>query len=95
MYDTRAGKVDCAMAKTPIDAALGQPAAAPEPVRVDAVWQRDPKAIEAEVLPRPALRHRASRNCGSGVHEHHHEEKEHHYGYVIDRAAEEETLCSQ
>ena len=61
MHDAGAGEVDGAVAEAPVHAGLGQPAAAPHPVGVDAVGQRDPQAVEAEVLPRPALGHGAGR----------------------------------
>ncbi len=72
--------------------ALREPAAAPEPVGVDAVGKRDPQTVEAEVLPRPALGHRTGRDRRGGVHEHHHEEEEHHHADVVDRAVQEEAL---
>src|SRR5260370_41608394 len=75
MHDAGAGEVDRAMAEVPVDAALSQPASAPDPVRVDAIRQRNPQAEEYEVLPRPAFRHRARGDGGRGVHEHHHEEE--------------------
>ena len=58
---------------------------------IDAVGQRDPQAVEAEILPSPALGHRAGGNRGRGVHEHHHEEEQRHDADVVD-AVQEEAL---
>ena len=73
---------------------LRQPAAAPDPVGVEAVGQRHPQAEQAEVLPRPAFRHRAGGNRGGRVHEHHHEEEQRHDADVV-QAVQEEALRAE
>src|SRR6185369_9087095 len=78
MHDAGARKINRPVSQAPVLSSLSEPAAAPDPVRIDAVRKGDPKPEEAEVLPRPALGHRPRGNRGRGVHEHHHEEKESH-----------------
>ena len=80
------------MPQTPVDATLGQPAAAPDPIGVEAIRQRDPQAVEAETLPGPALGHGAGGDRRGGVHEHHHKEKQHHHPRVPNRIVQKPAL---
>src|SRR6266481_6770296 len=67
VHHARAGKVDRAVSEAPIDAALREPAAAPDPVGVDTVGQRHPEAVEEEVIPRPPPVDPAGRDRGHRV----------------------------
>src|SRR4030095_1486505 len=84
VHDSRPCKVDCPMPQAPVDAALGEPTAAPDPVGVETIRQCDPQAKEAEILPGPTLGHRSSRDRRSGVHKHHHKEKQRHHPCVTN-----------
>jgi hypothetical protein len=87
--DARAGEIDRAMAQSPVEARLREPAASPDPVRVDAVGQGDPEAEKAEVLPAPALGHRSRGDRRRRVHEDHHEKEERHHAHVVHPAQAE------
>ena len=75
VHDSGAGEVDSTVTKTPVDTALGEPTTAPNPVGIETVRQRDPEAVQTEVLPRPTFRHGTGRNRRGGIHENHHEER--------------------
>src|SRR5262245_55532509 len=94
MDHARAGKVDRTMTKVPVLSHLGQPAAAPNPVRVDAVGKRYPKGVNTKVFPRPTLGHGASRNRGRGIEEHHLEEEQREHADVFN-AGKEEALRAE
>src|SRR5262245_17020730 len=80
------------MTQTPIDSALRQPPTTPNPIGIEAIGQRNPQAIENEVLPRPPLRHRAGGNRRRGVHENHHEKEKYQHRDITDGAVEEKAL---
>ena len=63
VHDARAGEVDRAVAEAPVDAALRQPAATPDPVRVEAVGQARPTARTGRSSSTPSAR--PSRRSGS------------------------------
>ena len=55
--DAGTGEIDRSVPQFPVDAHLSQPAAAPNPIGINAVGQRHPKSVEAEVLPSPTFGH--------------------------------------
>src|SRR5215813_3256061 len=91
---TRASEVHRSMTQAPVNPSLREPTAPPDPVRVQAVRQRNPEAVKNEILPRPPLSHRTRGDRRRGVHEDHHEEKQHHHGDVISNARKEPTGCA-
>ena len=57
VHDARAGEVDRAVTEAPVEPGLREPAAAPDPVREEAVGQRDPEREERKFFhaQRPAI----------------------------------------
>ncbi len=74
VYHSGAGKVDDAMPQVPIQARLGQPASAPDPVGEQTIRHHGPRAINSGALQRPTLRH-----CSAGNRDRRHQKRQQHH----------------
>src|SRR5262249_42231174 len=83
MDDTGAGEVNGPMTEVPVLSHLGEPAAAPNPVGINAIRQGDPEPVKTEVLPRPALGHGTRWNRGRRIKKYHLEEEERENAHVF------------
>ena len=56
VHDARTGEVDRAVAKAPIDTALSEPTAAPDPVGIEAIGQAQPISRKEQNSSTPSVR---------------------------------------
>ena len=89
MDDPRSSEVNGTVAKVPGISEVGQPAATPDPVRIETVRKGDPECVDAEILPAPSFGHRSGGDRGGRIHEHHHEEEQRQHTDVVHPFQEE------
>ena len=91
-----AGEVDVAVPQVEVAPQLGEPAAAPHPVRVERVDDGPhDDAVDHEGLEAPPFGHGARRDRRRRVHEHHLEQEHGERRDVVGFAGEEEPLGSE
>jgi hypothetical protein len=96
VHNRRSGEVAMTVTETKIDAELGKPATAPNPVTKKRIHDRsDTRAIDHEGGESPSLGSCSGRNRRGGIHKHHLEKEESEGRRIITGALQKEPLPAE